>query len=240
MSNKIHSKEAVTSQTQTKTKTKSKNLGSETKPPIQSKPASSHSMKISDEDLIESSECKEKVEKVDKVGEIIEEENNNSQFLKSCDLLLDKITKNYKEQRDDLRQLMKQHRQEMKNVKKGSKKKKSTKKTGFTKPELVPEGLAKLVGLEVGTEMPRTELTKEVYAIFKDRNLFYENDKRVLRADKEIKRVFDLPDNVNDSTDPKDENGLNFYNIQTYIAKCYKNENKKVANQANPNMQKSC
>jgi chromatin remodeling complex protein RSC6 len=138
-------------------------------------------------------------------------------FLLKCEELINKITKNYRSERDEIRELMKLYKKELKN----KKNKKKNKETGFTKPEIVPEELANFIGIEKGTEMPRTELTKRVYKEIKRRGLFYKNDKRVLRADKEIQKMFKLKDNVNKINDPKDKEGFNFFNLQTYIAKCY-------------------
>ena len=151
-------------------------------------------------------------------------DTNESEFDKKCNAVLEQLANSYKQSRELVRNLMKVHKQEMKLLKKGYKKKKEPIETGFTKPETVPLVLAKLVGLPKDSVMPRTELTKKVYKVFKDRNLFYEKDKRVLRVDKELKKIFNLTDDVNKSIDPKDKNGINFYNFQKYIAKCYNDE----------------
>lgn len=171
----------------------------------------------------------EKVQKKDLVENSDDEGSNsnsdknrtNDEFVENCEVLIDRITKNYKDQRDEIRKLIRQHKTDMRNAKKTTKKKRGNKKTGFTKPEVVPENLAKFVGLPKGTVMPRTELTKEVYKKIKERKLYYEEDNRVLRADKEIQKLFNLPENVNNSIDAKDKNGFNFFNLQTYIARCY-------------------
>jgi chromatin remodeling complex protein RSC6 len=135
----------------------------------------------------------------------------NDEFLNSCNKMLEELGEKYKQEKENIRKLMKLHKSTLKQAK----------KTGFTKPEKVPDALAKFVGLTKGTVMPRTDLTKKVYGIIKDRGLYYDKDGRVLRADKEIMELFNLTDQVNKSTNCKDENGLNFYNLQKYIAKCY-------------------
>ncbi|CAH6421794.1 Hypothetical protein KVN_LOCUS481 [uncultured virus] len=151
-------------------------------------------------------------------------------FLKYSSEIIAKINSNYKEEKENIKKLVKMYKNEMKTyAKKNKKRKTNTKKTGFTKPELVPDNLAKLVGEKQGITMSRTELTKKIYDVFRDRGLFYEKDKRVLRADTEILKIFNLPNSVNESNNAKDKNGLNFYTIQKYIANCYKNlEHKKI------------
>lgn len=146
----------------------------------------------------------------------------SDEFTKYCDEYLKQLSTEYKEKKNQIRQMMKLHKQSVTNARRNTRKRRSNTQTGFTKPEVVPSGLAKFIGVQEGTEMPRTELTKIVYKKISDRGLFYENDKRVLRADDEILRVFNLSKKVNESTDPHDDNGLNFYNIQRHIARCYK------------------
>lgn len=148
----------------------------------------------------------------------------DTEFTLLCESLLEKITKNYKEQKDDIKKLLKMHRNELRNAKKTTKKRKNNIKTGFTKPEKVPDKLAKFLGLNLGTVLPRTNITKKVYDEIKNRGLLYEKDKRVIRADKELLKLFDLTENVNKSVDPYDKNGINFFNLQRYIAKVYSDD----------------
>lgn len=147
-------------------------------------------------------------------------ESSESEFIKKCETLINELTKTYKEQRNKIKNLMKLHKSELKNSKRRNKDRKKP-ETGFTKSEIVPDNLAKFIGIDKGTEMPRTALTKLVYNEIKNRKLYYEKDRRVLRADEELKKIFKLPDSVNMSINPKDELGFNFFNLQKYIAKCY-------------------
>lgn len=150
--------------------------------------------------------------------------DESDEFTKYCDEYLKQLSTEYKEKKNQVRHMMRLHKQSVTNARRNTRKRRSNTQTGFTKPEVVPSGLAKLIGVPEGTSMPRTELTKIVYKKISDRGLFYDKDKRVLRADDEIMKVFNLPATVNQSTSPNDENGLNFYNIQRHIARCYKND----------------
>ena len=172
-----------------------------------------------DEILTESSESHDNDCKTDQ---------NESEFLQECENMLKKMNQEYRERRDELKHIIKLHKIEIKNAEKNKKVKRTKKKqTGFTKSEVVPDGIAKLIGLNKGSVMPRTEVTKEIYKVIQERNLYYTKDKRVLRADNEIMKLFGLSKNVNKCTDPKDKKGFNFYNIQSYIAKCYTEQNNK-------------
>ena len=166
-------------------------------------------------------------------------ENLEMEFMKLCDELINKINKNAKEQKNDIRILKKKYKKDIKfALKMKGRKNKGKKKTGFTTDEVVPQKLAKLIGVTYGTKMPRTVLTSKVYNVIKERNLYYDEDKRVLRADDEIRQIFDLPIDVNNSKNAKDQYGFNFFNIQKYIAKCYQNDknvNGIIKNELNKN-----
>jgi len=90
--------------------------------------------------------------------------------------------------------------------------------TGFVKELELTKDLADLIGVVEGTKMSMPSYTKEFYKMLEREKLFYENDGRVLRANEQIKKVFGLPDTVNESIDYKDKNGFNFYTLQKHIA----------------------
>lgn len=169
------------------------------------------------------------------VSETDKQTEDDSKFIKQCEELIDTITQNYKQQRDEIRKLMKLHKTEIKRIKKTKRFNKDRDDSGFTKATAIPDKLAEFIKEPTGTEMSRTLLTKKIYNEIKKRNLLYENDGRVFRADAEFKKLFDLPDSVNTSTNPKDKLGFNFYNLQKYIAKCYDEQNNDVNNENTKN-----
>ena len=168
-------------------------------------------------------------------------DSDESEFTKQCEFLLEKITKNYKDQRDEIRNLVKLHKKELKNIKKVKRSRGNKDKTGFTKPTIVPDKLANFVGLAKGSEISRTELTGLLCKEFKKRNLYYKKDRRIIIPDDDVKKIFNLPKDAEKSTNPKDKNGLNFYNLQKYIAECYNdfNNNTNNTNNTNNNFSKS-
>lgn len=122
-----------------------------------------------------------------------------------------------------LRKLESAHRAEIKSVRKHKQKRNGQHKpTGFAKPQVVPEKLAKFIGVKGGSELTGPEITSAVWKQLKSRNLTYENDKRVFRTNKEVSALFNVPSTVNNSVDHRDENGFNFCNLQTYIAHALK------------------
>lgn len=150
---------------------------------------------------------------------------DNSPFIIACEALLDKITVQYRQQREEIRDLIKLHRKELKSYKKHKKNKLLKDKSGFTKETPVPDGLAQFLKLEKGTLMSRPQVTALLCEEFKRRGLYYTEDKRVIRPDADVKKLFNLQDNVDSSINARDNNGLNFFNLQKYIAKCYNDYN---------------
>lgn len=110
------------------------------------------------------------------------------------------------------------HRSDLKRAKvKKTKRTEKHKPTGFARTRPIPEKMASFIGVEPGTELTGPEITRKVWGVLKDRNLTFENDKRVLRVDNEVSNLFFVPMSVNDSTQSNDENGFNFGNLQFYI-----------------------
>jgi len=147
--------------------------------------------------------------------------NETSEFIEQCDILLEKITKNYKEQRDDIKKLIKLHKKEIRSIKKNKRNKLSKDKTGFTKASVVPDKLAEFLRINKGTEMSRTEVTSLLCKEFNSRNLYHKQDRRIIIPDDDVKKLFNLSKDSDKSNNPKDKNGLNFFNLQTHIARCY-------------------
>lgn len=101
---------------------------------------------------------------------------------------------------------------------------KNHKPTGFTHPRPVKKKLADFIGIKAETELSGPQITSKVWDKLKERNLVYEKDKRVLRVDDEVSKLFNIPISVNKSTSHKDRNGFNFDNLQCYIKRAMQPE----------------
>jgi hypothetical protein len=141
--------------------------------------------------------------------------HSNDQAMKN----IDGIIMSLKRQIKQLRLLKKRYRKDVYIAAKI--KKKRDIKTGFAKSSLVPDKIADFLNIPKGTSMSRPVVTKYIYRELKNRGLYYENDKRVLRVDDDVCEMFNLPKNVNHITDPKDPNGFNLFNFQKKVASCY-------------------
>jgi len=99
------------------------------------------------------------------------------------------------------------------------------KETGFLKKKKVPQKIQDYIGQGDLGKLTRNEVSSLIQKKLKNSENIYHPDKRVLRADDELIILFDLPENVNECTDPKDKiNGLNLYNIHSKIATVYKKD----------------
>jgi hypothetical protein len=146
--------------------------------------------------------------------------NDCPPFVKRCNELLEKLANNYKDQRQEIKHIIKMYNKERRNMHLSGKRRKRDKPTGFTIPTEVPEKLCDYLGLERNCQMSRVDITKKIYAEIRKRELVYEKDKRIFRADDETKALFGLPDNINECISVKDD-GFTFFTLQKYIARCY-------------------
>lgn len=131
-----------------------------------------------------------------------------------------------KQLKGELKKLETNYQQDLLKVWK-SKKKRATNgdKTGFIKNKKLPNKLALLIGVPEGTEMSMPAYTSKFYEeVLNKKNLLFDKDKRVFRADKELMELFDLPESVNQSNDYKDKKGFNFSTLQKYFSKIMKEE----------------
>jgi len=83
--------------------------------------------------------------------------------------------------------------------------------SGFNKPTPVPSSIVNFLELEDGASLPRTQITKRMYAYIKLNKLQDPQDKRTIMPDAKLKALFHLDDSEK----------VTFYNIQSHIKKLY-------------------
>lgn len=161
---------------------------------------------------------KKETSKTSRKKEIPNEVKQELNFLKKLQELQQEFHEKMKPLREletKLKAIEKQYNQDMMTIYKSKNKRSGDKKkTGFVLKVLLPEGMAKLIGEKVGVKMSLPEYTKRFYQVLDQRNLRYQENKKVFRADDEIMNVFNLPQTVNTSTDANDKNGFNFITLQ--------------------------
>jgi len=79
--------------------------------------------------------------------------------------------------------------------------------SGFAKPALISNQLCSFLGMENGTEMARTEVTKHLTAYIKQNKLQNEKDKRTIQPDAKLQGLLNVP-----TGEP-----LTYFNLQKYM-----------------------
>ena len=113
----------------------------------------------------------------------------------------------------ELRSLEKKTSRELKSANKaGAKRKRKTgnrSPSGFVKPTLISQDLAVFLGKEVGTEMARTEVTREINAYIRANNLQDTSNGRKINADAKLAALL----KINTATEE-----LTYFNLQRYMS----------------------
>ena len=95
-------------------------------------------------------------------------------------------------------------------VKAGQKRKRKTgnrSPSGFVKPTLISNELASFLGKDQGTEMARTEVTREINAYIRKQGLQDKDNGRKINADRKLQTLLKLK--------PNEE--LTYFNLQRYM-----------------------
>jgi hypothetical protein len=105
--------------------------------------------------------------------------------------------------------------------------------TGFGKPCFVPLSLRSLLELKEDECVTRPCVTKKLYSYIQTNSLYSSTDKRLIRVNDQLSTALQLTPqevkDINNSNSVSDKQGLNFYNIQKYVARLYpKNVNSEV------------
>lgn len=114
----------------------------------------------------------------------------------------------------DIRNLEKGIRKQMKVLKKESEKHKlATKRepSGFAKPTTVSNELCKFLNKEEGTKIARTDVAKALTKYIKNNNLQFSENKQIIIPDDNLKTLLGI---TSENTDQ-----ITFFNIQKYMNK---------------------
>ena len=110
-----------------------------------------------------------------------------------------------------VRALSKRHDREIKLAQKdGRRKRKATNRapSGFVKPTLISQQLAKFLGKPKGTEMARTDVTREINSYIREHKLQDPSNRRRILPDSKLKKLLNL----------KAEDELTYFNLQRYMS----------------------
>jgi chromatin remodeling complex protein RSC6 len=95
------------------------------------------------------------------------------------------------------------------------KQKQQRKKTtsGFAKPTKISDELCQFMGMEKGTELARTEVTKYLHEYIKKNALQVQTNKTLIVPDVNLKNLLELNDNESDIKE------IHFFSLQKYMNK---------------------
>ena len=114
--------------------------------------------------------------------------------------------------KSEFRSLEKKATRELKAAQKASAKRKrkagNRSPSGFVKPTLISNELAAFLGKDIGTQMARTEVTREINAYIRANNLQDKDNGRKINADTKLTSLLKLS--------PGDE--LTYFNLQKYMS----------------------
>jgi chromatin remodeling complex protein RSC6 len=102
-------------------------------------------------------------------------------------------------------------------VKKDQEKQKKTKQqrkkpnSGFAKPTKISDQLCEFMGIDSGTELARTEVTKYIHEYIKKNSLQVESNKTLIIPDSNLKNLLALEDDLT--------NEIHFFSLQKYMNK---------------------
>ena len=95
-------------------------------------------------------------------------------------------------------------REAKKNQNKGNRK-----PSGFAVPTSITDDLCDFMGKEAGTQVARTEVTQFIIQYIKDKDLQWENNRKIIKPDEKLKNLLGVED--------KDE--VTYFNLQKYMNK---------------------
>ncbi len=127
-------------------------------------------------------------------------------------LRLSTIRTNLSNLLQDFKTLQKKTERELKNAQKlGSKRKRKTgarQPSGFVKPTLISNELADFLGKEHGSELARTEVTREINSYIRAHKLQDPSNGRKINPDSKLKKLLAL----------KSDDELTYFNLQRYMS----------------------
>jgi upstream activation factor subunit UAF30 len=144
-------------------------------------------------------------------NEVVEETNGIQQKMNEFSAKLQQISSIFSSMKGDFKTLEKTITRELKAAQKASSKRAkragNRQPSGFVKPTRISDELAKFLGKTVGTEMARTDVSKEINAYIRANNLQRPDNGRFIVPDAKLTTLLKLN---------KDDE-LSYFNLQRYM-----------------------
>ena len=144
-------------------------------------------------------------------NEVVEDASPVAKKLNEFGAKLQQIGSIFSSMKGDFKTLEKLVTREMKAAQKASSKRAkragNRQPSGFVKPTRISDELAKFLGKSVGTEMARTEVSKEINEYIRTHKLQNKDNGRIIEADAKLSTLLKL----------KKEDELSYFNLQRYM-----------------------
>lgn len=144
-------------------------------------------------------------------NEVVEETSSVSQKMTEFGAKLQQLNSIFSAVKGDFKTLEKIVSRELKAAQKSSAKKAkragNRQPSGFVKPTPISDELAKFLGKTVGTEMARTEVSKEINEYIRTHKLQNKDNGRIINADAKLTALLKL----------NKEDELSYFNLQRYM-----------------------
>ena len=147
-------------------------------------------------------------------NEVVDSTPQVNPVLEECNAFmasLQELSSRMQQLRTQFKALEKNVGKEIKNAQKLNRKKrnnKARKPSGFVKPTLISKELAAFLGKGQGTEMARTEVTREINKYIREHSLQDKENGRKINPDKSLKKLLKINN--------KEE--LTYFNLQKYMS----------------------
>tara|TARA_A100001015_G_C14819028_1_gene643935 strand:+ start:52 stop:678 length:627 start_codon:yes stop_codon:yes gene_type:complete len=144
-------------------------------------------------------------------NEVVEEATGIQQKLNEFSAKLQQINSIFSSLKGDFKTLEKSVSRELKAAQKSSAKRAkragNRQPSGFVKPTRISDELATFLGKTVGTEMARTDVSKEINAYIRANNLQRKDNGRFIVPDQKLTKLLKL----------KADDELSYFNLQRYM-----------------------
>ena len=145
-------------------------------------------------------------------NEVIQETNGVQEGMTDFWAKLQQVSSLMSELRTEYRNLEKKMNREIKAANKANQKRKrklgNRQPSGFVKPTPISSELATFLGKQAGTEMARTEVTREINSYIREHNLQDKTNGRKINPDQKLTKLLRIPKG--------DE--LTYFNLQRYMS----------------------
>ena len=151
---------------------------------------------------------------VEETNTVVTETSDDTLSLNFMEFMskLQSINQSISALRSDFRSLEKKAQRELKMAQKASQKRKRAKgnrsPSGFVKPTLISDELATFLEKPAGSQMARTEVTREINAYIRANSLQDKNNGRKINADTKLSKLLKL----------KKTDELTYFNLQRYMS----------------------